>query len=82
LTLTASNITDGNASATISQVTFYYIDSSGTKHVLGNSTQTSTGVWTLTVKVNLAPGTYTLDAQAEDGSGLFSDPATLTLTVH
>jgi hypothetical protein len=39
-------------------------------------------VWTLTAKVNLAPGTYTVYAQAEDSSGLFGDPATLTLTVH
>jgi hypothetical protein len=82
LTLSASNISDGNPSATITQVSFYYFDSSGAKHVLGNGTQTSTGVWTLTVKVSLAPGTYTLDAQAEDSSGLFSDPAALTLTVQ
>jgi hypothetical protein len=82
LTLTASSITDGNASATISQVTFYYLDSTGTHHVLGNATQSSTGVWTLTITVNLTPGSYTLCAQAEDSSGLFSDPAALTLTVQ
>jgi hypothetical protein len=88
LTLTASNISggkllfSGNPGATITQVSFYYLDSSGAKHVLGNGTQTSTGVWTLTVKANLAPGAYTLYAQAEDSSGLFSDPLALALTVQ
>jgi hypothetical protein len=79
LTLTASNIVMPGAS--ITQVSFYYFDSSGAKHVLGNGTPTSTGVWTLTMTVNLTPGTYTLYAQAEDSLGLFSDTA-LTLTVH
>ncbi len=87
LALTASNIRqglqeDGNPIAPITQVSFYYFDSSGAEHILGNGTQTSTGVWTLTVKANLAPGTYTLYAQAEDSSGLFSDPVALTLTVQ
>ncbi len=81
LALTASNISDGNPSATITQVSFYYLDSSGAQHVLGNGTQTSPGVWTLTVKANLAPGAYTLYAKAEDSSGLFSDPLAFTLTV-
>jgi hypothetical protein len=80
LTLTASNIVMPGAS--ITQVPFYYFDSSGAQHVLGNGTQSSTGVWTLTAKVNLAPGAYTVYAQAEDSSGLFSDPAPLTLTVQ
>jgi hypothetical protein len=82
LALTASNISDGNPGATITQVSFYYFDSTGAKHVLGNGTQSSTGVWTLTVKANLAPGTYTLYAQALDSSGLFSDRLALTLTVQ
>jgi hypothetical protein len=82
LTLTASNISDGTPGATITQVSFYYFDSNGAKHVLGNGTQTSTGVWTLTVKANLARATYTLYAQAEDSSNLFSDPVALTLTIQ
>jgi len=68
--------------ATITQVSFFYFDSSGAKHVLGNGTQTSTGVWTLTVTPNLAPGTYTLWAQAQDSDGLFGSAAALTLTVQ
>jgi uncharacterized delta-60 repeat protein len=82
LTLTASNISDANPGATITQVAFYYIDSSGTKHVLGYGTQTSPGVWTLTITVNLTPGTYTLYAQAEDSYGIFGDPCVLTLTLN
>jgi hypothetical protein len=82
LTLTASLISSATPGATITQVTFYYFDSSGAKHVLGNGTQTSTGVWTLTVPATLAPGTYTLYAQAEDSTGLFGSAAALTLTVQ
>jgi len=32
--------------------------------------------------VNLAPGTYTLFAQAQDNYGLFSNPYALSLTVQ
>jgi uncharacterized delta-60 repeat protein len=64
--LTASNITDGNAGSTITQVAFYYYDSTGPKQILGYGTQTSPGVWTLNYTVNLTSGTYTIDAQAED----------------
>jgi hypothetical protein len=80
LTLTASNIVMPGTS--ITQVSFYYFDSTGAQHVLGNATQSSTGVWTLTMTVNLTPGTYTLYAQAQDSSGLFCDPMTLPLTVQ
>lgn len=80
-TLTASNITDGNPNAAITQVVFYYYDSTGAKQVLGYGTQTSPGAWTLSFTVNLTPGTYTLFSQAEDGYGVFGDPTTLTLTV-
>jgi uncharacterized delta-60 repeat protein len=45
-------------------------------------TQTSPGVWTFTFTVNLAPGTYTLFAQAEDNFGVFGDPLALVLTVQ
>jgi hypothetical protein len=80
LTLTASNIFMPGAS--ITQVSFYYFDSTGAQHVLGNAKQTSTGVWTLTVKANLTPGTYTLWAEAQDSDGLFGSAAALTLTVQ
>ncbi len=82
VTLTASNITDGNPSSTITQVTFYYFDSSGNKETLGTVTQSSAGVWTLTFTVNLVPGSYTLYAQAEDSYGVFGDPLGLALTVQ
>jgi uncharacterized delta-60 repeat protein len=82
LTLTASNITDGNPNSTITQVTFYYYDSTGTKQVLGYGTQTSAGVWTLNFTVTLAPGTYTLYAQAQDSYGVFGDPLSLSLQVQ
>jgi uncharacterized delta-60 repeat protein len=81
-TLTASNLTDADPGATITQVTFYYFDSTGTKQVLGYGTQTSPGVWTLSYTVNLASGTYTIYAQAEDSYGVFGDPFALTLTVQ
>jgi uncharacterized delta-60 repeat protein len=55
LTLTASNITDANPGTAITQVAFYYFDSSGTQQSLGNITQSSPGVWTLTFTLNLAP---------------------------
>jgi hypothetical protein len=44
--------------------------------------QTSPGVWTLPYTVNLAPGTYTLFAQAQDNYRLFSNPYALSLTVQ
>jgi probable HAF family extracellular repeat protein len=81
LTLTASNITDATPGATITQVAFYYFDGSGTKQVLGDGTPSGTGAWTLTFTVNLGPGIYTLYAQAQDSSDVFSDPLALTLTV-
>jgi uncharacterized delta-60 repeat protein len=81
-TLTASAITDTNPGASITQVTFYYFDSTGTKQTLGTATQTSPGVWTLTFTVTLAPGSYTVYAQAQDNYNLFSDPLALTQTVQ
>jgi uncharacterized delta-60 repeat protein len=81
-TLTASNISDGNPNYTIKQVAFYYIDGTGTKQVLGYGTADGLGNWVLSFTVNLAPGTYTLYAQAEDGYGAFGDPLALTLTVQ
>lgn len=81
LPLTASSITDGIPSASITQVAFF-VQINGSNTLLGYGTQSSTGVWTLTFTVNLAPGTYTLYAQAEDGYGVFGDPTALTLTVE
>jgi hypothetical protein len=63
LTLTASNITDANPAATTTQVAFY-VQINGTNTLLGYGTQATAGVWSFTFTVNLAPGTYTLVAQA------------------
>ena len=46
--------------ASITQVAFYYIDSSRTQQLLGYCTQTGSGVWTYIFTVNLASGSYTL----------------------
>jgi uncharacterized delta-60 repeat protein len=81
LTLTASNISDEVPSAAITQVAFY-VQINGTNTLLGYGTQSSPGVWTLTFTVNVAPGTYTLYAQAEDNYGIFGDPNPLTLQVQ
>jgi len=81
LTLTAGNISDEIPSATITQVAFY-VQINGSNTHLGYGTQSSTGVWTLTFTVNLAPGTYTLYTQAEDGYGIFGDLVALALTVQ
>jgi uncharacterized delta-60 repeat protein len=82
LTLTASNITDANPSSSITQVTFYYFDSSGNKVTLGTATTSSGGAWSVTFTVNLSAGSYTIYAQAEDNYGVFSSPDPLTLTVQ
>jgi uncharacterized delta-60 repeat protein len=84
LTLTASNITDANPGAIITQVVFYYYDSSGAKVTLGATAQNNGGAWTLTstTAFGLSAGTYTLYAQAEDSYGVFGDPLALTLTVN
>jgi uncharacterized delta-60 repeat protein len=81
VTLTASNITLADPSSTITQVAFYYIDSSGTQQLLGYGTQSSAGTWTFSFTVNLTHGTYTLIAQATDSDGVLGDPALLSLTV-
>jgi uncharacterized delta-60 repeat protein len=78
LTLTASNITDGNPNSTVMRVAFY-VQVNGSNTLLGYGTQTSPGVWTFNFTVSLAPGSYTLFAQAEDNYGLFSDLFAVTL---
>jgi uncharacterized delta-60 repeat protein len=73
LTLTASGISDANPGATVTQVAFY-VEMNGVNTLLGDGTQSSPGVWTLTFAVNLAPGSYTLLAVAQDSDGVFGDP--------
>jgi hypothetical protein len=87
MTLTASNVVALNPGSTVTQLAFY-VDSNGDgvldagDALLGSGNQTSTGVWTFTLTVNLAPGTYTLFAQAKNSVGVFGDPFALTLTVQ
>jgi uncharacterized delta-60 repeat protein len=83
VTLTASNITDGNAGSTITQVAFY-VDSNGDGKLdagdalLGYGTLTN-GVWTLTFSTaGMASETYTFFAVAEDSYGVFGDPFAVT----
>jgi hypothetical protein len=87
LTLTASNITDANPGATITQVAFY-LDSNGDGSLdagdalVGYGIQTSPGVWTFTFSTSgLSSGTYTLFAQAEDSYGVLGDPLATTAQV-
>jgi uncharacterized delta-60 repeat protein len=89
VTLTASNISDGDPNSSITQVALYLdsnndgkLDSGDT--LLSYATQTSPGVWTLTNSsaFGLTAGNYTLFAQAEDGFGVLGDPDALTLTVE
>src|SRR5262249_4179414 len=85
LTLTASNLGDGDPSgsgyATVTQVAFYAVDSSGNQTLLGYGTS-SNGIWTLNYMVSLSSGSYTLYAQATDSDGIIGDSAFLTLTVQ
>jgi uncharacterized delta-60 repeat protein len=89
VTLTASNITDANPGATVTQVAFYQdsngdgILEPGTDTLLGYGVQTSPGVWTFTFSTaGLTRKSYTLFAQAEDSYDVFGDLAALTLTVQ
>src|SRR5262249_35040541 len=81
VTLTASHIILADPSTTITQVVFYYVDSSGHPQLLGYGTDNN-GTWTLTFTVNLASGSYTLYAQATDSDDVLGDLGALTLTVH
>jgi hypothetical protein len=82
MTLTASSITQADPSSTITQVAFYYVDSSGNLKLLGYGTQTTSGTWTLTFTVSLSSGSYTLDAQATDSEGVLGEPLALPLTAQ
>jgi uncharacterized delta-60 repeat protein len=88
VTLTVSNISDNAYPATtVTQVTFYQdtngngvLDSGDT--LLGTGTlNTSTGVWSFTLSTTGLHGTYTLFAQAYDGS-VFYDPISIQVTVN
>jgi uncharacterized delta-60 repeat protein len=88
VTLTASNISDGNPAVTITQVAFYQDRNGdsrlepGTDQLLGYASQTSPGVWTFTwATAGWARGSYTLFAQAQDSYGVFGDPVALSLQV-
>jgi uncharacterized delta-60 repeat protein len=84
LTLTASNIEDFTAGASITQIAFYYYNGTGTKVTLGTVIVSSSGAWTLNSKnaFGLLAGTYTIYAQADDTYGIFGDPFAITLTVQ
>jgi hypothetical protein len=81
--LTAGNVYAVNG-AKIKQVKFY-LDSlkgkalgSGTQSTVSNASHN----WHLTFSTTgIAPGTYTIFAQAEDSGGQFSDPITATVTI-
>jgi uncharacterized delta-60 repeat protein len=81
VTLTASNITLADPNSTITQVAFS-AQVNGSNTLLGTGTQTSPGVWTFSFTMNLAPGSYTLFAQATDSDGVPGDQFALTLTVQ
>jgi hypothetical protein len=89
LTLTASNLTDANPGAFVTQLAFS-LDSNheGTLNsgdtLLGYATQASPGVWMLSFSTStfgLTSGIYTPFAQAKDSDGVFGDPLALSLTV-
>jgi hypothetical protein len=80
LTPPASNLTDEIPSATITQMDFYYSTAAEPSPSWATERRAAPGVWTFTFTVNLAPGTYTLYAQAEGSYGIFGDPLPVTLT--
>jgi uncharacterized delta-60 repeat protein len=88
VTLTASNIADGNPNSGVTQVAFY-VDSNGDgvldsgDTLLGYGKQSSPGVWTFTWSTaGLTAGSYTLFAQAQDSYGALGDPDAIALTVQ
>lgn len=80
-TLTVGGITAPSNGATIVTMSFFYRDAAGNERLLGYGTPNADGTWSLTLTVNLAPGSYTLFAFAMDSFNRFSDPLSLTLTV-
>ena len=81
LSLTGRKVTVTNRHTTIQKVAFY-AQVNGTKTLLGCGTQTSAHNWTLILTVSLAPGSYTLLAEAQDSNGRSSRPRQSMLTVQ
>jgi uncharacterized delta-60 repeat protein len=80
VTLTSGGITDGNAGATVSKVTFYYLDATGAQQVLGYGRPNGDGTWSMSFSTaDWAAGSYTVYAQATDSDGVIGDPCGLTL---
>jgi uncharacterized delta-60 repeat protein len=81
VSFSAWNILDGNSTATIAQVTFYYLDSNNNPVPVGSVYTPSNGVWSLSVP--LPTGSYNFFAIAKDSTGALSDTsAMVTLTVQ
>jgi len=79
-TLTASDITDPNPGATITQVGLWVNGFGGQPNWL--ATETSRGVWTYTFDTTgWTPGTYTFYAQAVDSYGVPSSVVAVTVQV-
>jgi uncharacterized delta-60 repeat protein len=84
VTLTASNVTDTypyNGGGIVLEVAFY-AQINGVNTLLGYGSFAAVGTWTLTFTDNLAPGSYTVFAVAQDNYGATSDPFTLTMTTQ
>jgi len=89
VTLTASSVQDVNAGGTVTQVAFYQDSNAdgalqpGTDTLLGYGTQSGAATWTCTFSTaGLPSGWSTLFAQAQDSSGLLSDPILIALWVQ
>jgi uncharacterized delta-60 repeat protein len=81
-TLTASNITDNNPGATVTQVAFYVMIN-GSELLLGYGTHNGDGSWSYAFDTTgYAAGSYTLYAQATDSDGALGDPTAFTLTIQ
>jgi hypothetical protein len=87
LTLTANSVIDRYPGGSVSSVLFY-LDSNGNGRLdsgdllVGTDTSASGG-WSLTVSTtNLATGTYTFFAQAQDNLGILSTAAATSVTVQ
>jgi fibronectin-binding autotransporter adhesin len=80
LTLTATNITDANPGASITELMIYVNGWGGTP--FGYATQSSPGVWTFTFSTaGWVPGTYAFYAMAVDSYGTFGGVVATTVQV-
>jgi hypothetical protein len=93
--LTAGNVFAINNGDSIQRVAFYISSNNGAPFSAASDTLLGYGTgamnlpnggssnWTLTIPTTgLAPGTYTIFAQALDSNGLFSDPIATTVTIR